>query len=66
MVWILMIEHIRWSGLAYAGSDWDDSKYSTFIPDKDNIIPITDEEYFEDDILGLFCGWLKKYMEKAH
>ena len=47
-------------GLAYAGGDWDESKYSTFIPDKDNIIPITDEEYFEDDILGLFCGWLKK------
>ena len=47
-------------GLAYAGGDWDASKYSTFIPDKDNIIPITDEEYFEDDILGLFCGWLKK------
>lgn len=47
-------------GLAYAGGEWDDSKYSTFIPDKDNIIPITDEEYLEDDILGLFCGWLKK------
>lgn len=47
-------------GLAYAGGNWDESKYSTFIPDKDNIIPITDEEYFEDDILGLFCGWLKK------
>ncbi len=38
-------------GLAYAGGEWDDSKYSTFIPDKDNIIPITDEEYLEDDIL---------------
>ncbi|MFG6345166.1 MAG: BREX-1 system adenine-specific DNA-methyltransferase PglX [Lachnospiraceae bacterium] len=47
-------------GLAYAGGDWDDNKYSTFIPDKDNIIPITDEEYFEDDIFGLFCSWLKK------
>ena len=47
-------------GLAFAGGNWDESKYSTFIPDKDNIIPITDEEYFEDDILGLFCGWLKK------
>lgn len=47
-------------GLAYAGGDWDNSKYSTFIPDKDNIIPITDEEYFEDDILGLLCEWLKK------
>lgn len=47
-------------GLAYAGGDWDSSKYTTFIPDKDNIIPITDEEYFEDDIVGLFCSWLKK------
>jgi len=47
-------------GLAYAGGDWDDSRYSTFIPDKDNILPITDEEYFEDDIVGLFCAWLKK------
>ena len=51
-------------GLAYAGGEWDDNKYSTFIPDKDNIIPITDEEYFEDDILGLFCGWLKKVYGK--
>lgn len=51
-------------GLAYAGGDWDDNKYSTFIPDKDNIIPITDEEYFEDDIFGLFCSWLKKVYGK--
>ncbi|MDD3308017.1 MAG: BREX-1 system adenine-specific DNA-methyltransferase PglX, partial [Acetobacterium sp.] len=47
-------------GLAYAGGEWDDSKYSTFIPDKDNILPITDEEYFEDDVIGLFCAFLKK------
>jgi len=47
-------------GLAYAGGEWDASKYSTFIPDKDNCIPITDEEYFEDDIVGLFVAWLKK------
>lgn len=47
-------------GLAYAGGEWDDSKYSSFIPDKDNILPITDEEYFSDDIIGLFCAWLKK------
>lgn len=47
-------------GLAYAGGDWDAGKYSTFIPDKDNILPITDEEYFEDDIVGLFCSFLKK------
>lgn len=47
-------------GLAYAGGQWDDSKYSTFIPVKDNIIPITDEEYFEDDIVGLFVAFVKK------
>lgn len=47
-------------GLAYAGGEWDESKYKTFIPDVDNCIPITDEEYFEDDIVGLFCAWLKK------
>ena len=47
-------------GLAYAGGEWDESKYKTFIPDADNCIPITDEEQFEDDIVGLFCAWLKK------
>jgi hypothetical protein len=47
-------------GLAYAGGEWDDGKYSIFIPDRDNILPITDEEYFEDDIVGLFCAFLKK------
>ena len=47
-------------GLAYAGGDWDASKYSTFIPDVDNVIPITDEDYFDDDIVGLLIQWLKK------
>lgn len=47
-------------GLAYAGGHWDDNKYRTFIPDKDNILPITDEGYFEDDILGLFVAFVKK------
>ena len=51
---------LDYEGLAYAGGTFDDSKYSTFIPDVDGIIPITDEEYLEDDIVGLFCAWLKK------
>lgn len=46
-------------GIAYAGGDWNASKYSNFTVDMDNIIPITDEEYFEDDVVGLFCKWLK-------
>lgn len=46
-------------GLAYAGGEWDCSKYQTFIPDADNVIPITDEEYLEDDMVGRLCTWLK-------
>jgi len=46
--------------IAYAGGSWDENKYSTFTPDKDNILPITDEEYFEDDIVGLFILFVKK------
>lgn len=45
-------------GLAYAGGEWDDSKYTTFIPDKDDIIPICDEEYFEDDIVSRFIEFV--------
>ncbi len=47
------------SGLICAGK-YDSSKYKTYIPDEDNCIPITDEEYFEDDIVGQFCEWMKK------
>lgn len=46
-------------GLAYAGGDWDSSKYSTFIPDADDIIPICDEEYFEDDIVTRFVEFVR-------
>ena len=46
-------------GLAYAGGEWDDSKYSTFIPDDDNCIPITDEAFFEDDIVGRFVEFVR-------
>ena len=46
-------------GLAYAGGQWEDYKYQSFIPNKDNCIPITDEEYFEDDIVGRLTNWLK-------
>ena len=41
-------------GLAYAGGEWDGSRYKTFLPDEDNCIPVTDEEYFKDDIVGRF------------
>ena len=46
-------------GLAYAGGDWDDSKYKSFIPVKDNCIIITDEEFFSDDIVNRFVEFVK-------
>lgn len=46
-------------GLAYAGGEWDSSKYSTYIPDTDNIIPICDDEYFSDDIVGRFVKFVE-------
>lgn len=53
-------------GLAYAGGEWDASKYQTFIPDVDGILPITDDEYFEDDIVARLITFLKViYGEKT-
>ena len=49
-------------GLAYAGGDWKEAyatKYKTFIPDEDAIIPITDEEYFKDDIVARFVDFIR-------
>lgn len=41
-------------------------KKCTCNPDKDNIIPICDEEYFSDDIVSRFCEWVKiVYGEKS-
>lgn len=55
-------------GLIYAGGKWNDRQYTTFIPDKDGIVPICDDEYFEDDIVGRSISFLKtvfgaKYLE---
>lgn len=46
-------------GLAYAGGEWDDSKYTTYPADKDNIIPICDDEYFDDDMVGRFVKFIE-------
>ena len=35
------------------------SSEKEFYPDADNIIPICDDEYFEDDIVGLFVEFVK-------
>ena len=48
--------------LVYAGGVWDASKYKTFLPDEDNVLPICDDEYFEDDIVARFI----KFIETAY
>ena len=47
-------------GLVFAGGNWDASKYISFQPDKDAIIPICDDEYFEDDIVNRFTSFVEK------
>lgn len=46
-------------GLIYTGGEWHSDKYKRFIPDDDNCIPITDEEYFSDDIVARFVEFVK-------
>lgn len=53
-------------GLAYAGGTFDAAKYPSFAPDADDIIPICDEEYFEDDIVSRLCTWLKAAYGEEH
>lgn len=46
-------------GIIFAGNMWNQDKYQTYIPDEDNCIPITDEEYFSDDIVARFVEFIK-------
>ena len=47
-------------GLCYAGGDWDASKYKTIIPVNTNIIPVCDDDYFDDDTVGKFVDFVRK------
>lgn len=46
-------------GLIYAGGNFNSERYKTFKVDFDNVIPITDDEYFEDDIVSRFVEFVK-------
>lgn len=46
-------------GLAYAGGEWDSAKYKTIIPDKDNVLPICDDDYLEDDLTGRIVDFVR-------
>lgn len=45
---------LDYEGLAFAGGDWDPSRYVSFQPDEDNVIPVLDDEWFSDDIVSRF------------
>lgn len=45
-------------GLQFAGGKFELNNYHKFIPDDDNIIPVLDTEYFEDDIVGKFVEFV--------
>lgn len=53
-------------GLVFAGGEFDSSKYTSFRADGDGILPITDQEYFEDDIVELFVRFLKITFGEEH
>ena len=46
-------------GLQFAGGEFNIDNYHKFIPDDDNIIPVLDSEYFEDDIVNRFVEFVK-------
>lgn len=47
-------------GLAFAGGEWNAANYiSEFQPDKDGILPISDDDYFTDDIVGRFVRFVE-------
>ena len=53
-------------GLQFAGGEFNINNYSKFIPDDDNIIPVLDSEYFEDDIVGRFVEFVKTCFGEEH
>ncbi|MCT3282162.1 BREX-1 system adenine-specific DNA-methyltransferase PglX [Lactiplantibacillus pentosus] len=48
------------SGLAYAGGDWSNDKYQSFVPNQDNLLLLNDDRYFDDerDIMNRFKSFL--------
>lgn len=46
-------------GLIYAGGDFNFERYKTIIPTQDNILPIADDVYFEQDIVTRFTDFVR-------
>lgn len=46
-------------GLQFSGGEFNINTYHKFIPDDDNIIPVLDTAYFDDDIVGYFTKFVE-------
>lgn len=57
------VDRISDSARANGFSPWNPS--ALFLPDRDNIIPICDDEYFADDIVGQFVRFIEMVFGKA-
>lgn len=42
------------------GMDLPLDRYKIMFPDKDGILPITDDQYFSDDIVSMFVEWVRR------
>ena len=48
------------NGIAYAGGEWDESIFDkSFMPDDDNVIPMMDDSWFENDAERYFIKFLE-------
>ena len=50
---------LDYEGLQFAGGEFDLNNYHKFKPDDDNIIPVLDTAYFDDDIVGYFTKFVE-------
>ena len=53
------------TGVVCAGDNMLSDEYVSYTPDKDNILPICDDEYFEDDIVGKFVEFVRTVYGEA-
>ena len=57
---------LDYDGLQFAGGDFDLNNYHKFKPDDDNIIPVLDTAYFDDDIVVRFVEFVKVCFGEEH
>lgn len=58
---------LKEEGLVYAGGEWDDSKYAPdFMPCDYGVMPITEEQFFEEDLCTRVIDFIKVVYGEAH